>query len=158
VLKTDLIDSRAGNHKLLGLLVNLLDTQAEADAEIIRLREGRGGASVCGAAGSGLGRSTKRRRIARLIPPGSSHAFQWAGLPEPAIHVVRHVGPLKPMSDTPRRLPSSFKGVASGRTAVRGGSRLYNQLADDRDRARPAPSLARLAWLERPDPDLVRED
>jgi hypothetical protein len=40
VLKTDLIDSRAGNHKLLGLLVNLLDTQAEADAEIIRLREG----------------------------------------------------------------------------------------------------------------------
>jgi hypothetical protein len=37
VLKTDLIDSRAGNHKLLGLL---LDTQAEADAEIIPLREG----------------------------------------------------------------------------------------------------------------------
>jgi hypothetical protein len=55
--------------------------------------------------------------------------------------------------DRSRRLPSVFKSVASGRT---GGPRLYNQLADDRDRARPTPTLARLAWLERPDPDLVR--
>jgi hypothetical protein len=62
------------------------------------------------------------------------------------------------MSDTPRRLPSSFKGVASGHTGVRGGPRLYNHLADDRDHARPVPSLPRLAWLERPDPDSVRED
>ena len=57
--------------------------------------------------------------------------------------------------DTSRRFPSVFKGVASGRTGVRGGPRLYNQLADDRDRARPTPSLA---WPERPDPDLGRED
>ena len=64
-----------------------------------------------------------------------------------------------PMSDdTPRRFPSAFKGVASGRAGVRGGPRLYNQLADDRDRARPAPTLARLAWLERPDPDIERQD
>jgi hypothetical protein len=62
------------------------------------------------------------------------------------------------MSDTPRRLPSSFKGVASGRTGASDGARLHNQLADDRDRARPAPSLPRLAWLERPDPDSVREN
>ena len=62
------------------------------------------------------------------------------------------------MSDTPRRLSSSFKGAASCRTGTRGGARLYNQLADDRDRARPAPSLPRLAWLERPDPDSVREN
>jgi len=62
------------------------------------------------------------------------------------------------MSDTPRRLPSSFKSLASGRTRARGGARLYNQLADDRDRARPAPSLPRLAWLERPDPDSVLEN
>ena len=55
--------------------------------------------------------------------------------------------------DTPHRFSSAFKGVASGRTGVRGGPPLYNQLADDRDRARPAPTLARLAWLERPDPD-----
>src|SRR6516165_9176710 len=40
---------------------------------------------------------------------------------------------------------------ASGRTGVLGGSRLFHQLTDDRDRARPAPSLARLAWLEHPD-------
>ena len=60
------------------------------------------------------------------------------------------------MSDTPRRMQSSFKGVASGRSGERGGPRLYNQVADDRDRARPAPSLARLAWLERPDPDSAR--
>jgi hypothetical protein len=60
--------------------------------------------------------------------------------------------------DTSRRFPSVFKGVASGRTGVRGGPRLFNQLADDRDRARPVPSLARLAWLERPDPDSPRED
>ena len=36
---------------------------------------------------------------------------------------------------------------ASGRTGVLGGSRLFHQLTDDRDRARPVPSLARLAWL-----------
>jgi hypothetical protein len=60
--------------------------------------------------------------------------------------------------DTPRRFPSAFKGVASGRTGVRGGPRLYSQLADDRDRARPTPTLARLAWLERADPDSTRED
>ena len=60
--------------------------------------------------------------------------------------------------DTSRRFPSVFKGVASGRTGVRGGPRLFNQLVDDRDRARPAPSLARLARLERPDPDSPRED
>jgi hypothetical protein len=47
---------------------------------------------------------------------------------------------------------------ASGRTGVLGGSRLFHQLTDDRDRARPAPSLARLAWLERPDPDSARGD
>jgi len=41
---------------------------------------------------------------------------------------------------------------------VRDTPRLYNQLADDHDRARSAPSLARLAWLERPDPDLINED
>jgi len=29
----------------------------------------------------------------------------------------------------------------SGRTGVLGGSRLFHQLTDDRDRARPAPSL-----------------
>jgi hypothetical protein len=45
---------------------------------------------------------------------------------------------------------------SSGRTGVLGGSRLFHQLTDDRDRARPAPSLARLAWLERPDPDSSR--
>jgi hypothetical protein len=60
--------------------------------------------------------------------------------------------------DTSRRFPSVFKGVASGRTGVRGGPRLFNQLADDRDRVRPVPSLARLAWLERPDPDTAHED
>jgi hypothetical protein len=64
----------------------------------------------------------------------------------------------KSMSDTSRRLPRSLKGVASGRSGVRHGPRLYNQLADDRDRARPVPSLPRLAWLERPDPDVARED
>jgi hypothetical protein len=64
-----------------------------------------------------------------------------------------------PMSDDiPRRFPSAFKGAASGCTRVRGGPRLYNQLADDRDRARPAPTLARLAWLERADPDSARKD
>ena len=47
---------------------------------------------------------------------------------------------------------------ASGRTGVLGGSRLFHQLADDRNRARPAPSLVRLAWLERPDPDSARAD
>ena len=63
------------------------------------------------------------------------------------------------MSDnTPRRFPSAFKGVASGRTGARSGPRLFNRLADDLDRPRPAPSLARLAWLERPDPDSARED
>ena len=48
---------------------------------------------------------------------------------------------------------------ATGRTEVLGGSRLFHQLADDRNRARPAPSLVRLTWLERPDParaDLAR--
>jgi hypothetical protein len=45
---------------------------------------------------------------------------------------------------------------ASGRTGVLGGSRLFHQLTDDRDRARSAPSLARVAWLERPDPDSAR--
>jgi hypothetical protein len=60
--------------------------------------------------------------------------------------------------DTSRRFPTVFKGVASGRIGVRGGPRLFSQLADDRDRARPAPSLARLAWLERPDPDSAREN
>jgi hypothetical protein len=60
--------------------------------------------------------------------------------------------------DIPRRFLSAFKGVASGRVGVRGGPRLFNQLADDRDRARPIPSLARIAWLERPDPDSARED
>ena len=35
---------------------------------------------------------------------------------------------------------------ATGRTGVLGGSRLFHQLTDDRDRARPVPSLARLAW------------
>jgi len=59
--------------------------------------------------------------------------------------------------DTPRRFPSAFKGVASGRTGVRGGPRFYRQLADDRDRARPTPTLARLGWLERADPDSARE-
>jgi hypothetical protein len=58
----------------------------------------------------------------------------------------------------PRRFQSTFKGVASGRTGMRGGPRLFNQLADDRHRARPAPGLARLAWLERPDPDSAHED
>jgi hypothetical protein len=62
------------------------------------------------------------------------------------------------MTDTPRRMPRTLKGVASGRTGVRGGPRLYNELADDRDRARPLPSLPRLAWLERPDPDSAREE
>jgi hypothetical protein len=47
---------------------------------------------------------------------------------------------------------------ASGRTGVLGRSRLFHQLTDDRDRARPAPSLARLVWLERPDPDSARGD
>ena len=56
------------------------------------------------------------------------------------------------MTDDPSRQ------FASGRTGVLGGSRLFHQLTDDRDRARPAPSLARLAWLERPDPDLARGD
>jgi hypothetical protein len=42
---------------------------------------------------------------------------------------------------------------ASRRIGVLGGSRLFHQLTDDRDRTRPPPSLARLAWLERPDPD-----
>ena len=60
--------------------------------------------------------------------------------------------------DTPRRFPSAFKGVASGRTGAHAGPRLFNHLADNHDRARPAPSLARLAWLERPDPDSARED
>jgi hypothetical protein len=36
------------------------------------------------------------------------------------------------MSDAPRRMPSSFKGVASGRSGERGGPWLYNQVADDR--------------------------
>ena len=45
---------------------------------------------------------------------------------------------------------------ASGRTGVLDGSRLFHQLADDRNRARPAPSLVRLAWLERSDPDSAR--
>jgi hypothetical protein len=47
---------------------------------------------------------------------------------------------------------------ASGRTGALGGSRLFHQLTDDRDLARPAPSLAGLAWLERPDPDSARGD
>ena len=47
---------------------------------------------------------------------------------------------------------------ASGRIGVLGGPRLFHQLMADRDRARPAPSLARLAWLERPDPDSARRD
>ena len=47
---------------------------------------------------------------------------------------------------------------ATGRTEVLGGSRLFHQLADDRNRARPAPSLVRLTWLERPDPDSARAD
>jgi hypothetical protein len=34
--------------------------------------------------------------------------------------------------------------LASGRTGVLGGLRLFHQLADDRDRARAAPSLARV--------------
>jgi len=51
-------------------------------------------------------------------------------------------------TDAPRRLLSSFKGVASGRTGVRGGPQLYNQLADDHDRPK-SPSLARLAWNAR---------
>jgi hypothetical protein len=60
--------------------------------------------------------------------------------------------------DTSRRFPTVFKGVVSGRTGVRGGPRLFNQLADDRERARPRPGLVPLAWLERPDPDSARED
>jgi hypothetical protein len=47
---------------------------------------------------------------------------------------------------------------ASGRTGVLGGSRLFHQLADDRNRARRAPSLVWLAWLERPAPDSARAD
>ena len=47
---------------------------------------------------------------------------------------------------------------ASGRTGALGRSWLFHQLADDRNRTRPAPSLARLAWLERPDPDSARGD
>ena len=47
---------------------------------------------------------------------------------------------------------------ASGHTGVLGRSRLFHQLTDDRDRARPPTSLARLAWLERPDPDSARGD
>ena len=40
------------------------------------------------------------------------------------------------MSDeTQCRLLLPFKGVASGRAGMRGGPRLFNQLADDRDRA-----------------------
>jgi len=60
--------------------------------------------------------------------------------------------------DTPRRFPSAFKDVASGRTGVHGGPRLYSRLADDRDRARPTPTLARLTWLEWADPDSARKD
>ena len=52
----------------------------------------------------------------------------------------------------------TLRQFASGRTGVLGGSRLFHQLTDDRDRVRPAPSLARLAWLERPDPDSARGD
>ena len=51
---------------------------------------------------------------------------------------------------------NTSRQFASGRTGVLGGSRLFHQLADDRNRARPAPSLVRLAWLERPDPDSAR--
>ena len=47
---------------------------------------------------------------------------------------------------------------ASDRTGALGGSRLFHELADDRNRVRRAPSLARLAWLERPDPDSARRD
>jgi hypothetical protein len=57
-----------------------------------------------------------------------------------------------PMSD------DTSRQFASRRTGVLGGSRLFHELADDRNRARPAPSLARLAWLERPDPDSARGD
>ena len=53
---------------------------------------------------------------------------------------------------------NTSRQFASGRTGVLGGSRLFHQLADDRNRARPAPSLVRLAWLERPDPDSARVD
>jgi hypothetical protein len=69
-------------------------------------------------------------------------------LQEPAIYVARDL----PMSD------DTSRQIASGHTGVLGGSRLFHRLTDDRDRARPAPSLARLAWLERPDPDSARED
>jgi hypothetical protein len=63
-------------------------------------------------------------------------------------------------NDTSRQFPEAFKGAACGRTGVLGGSRLFHQLTDDPDRPRPAPSLARLAWLawlERPDPDSERQ-
>ena len=44
---------------------------------------------------------------------------------------------------------------ASRGTGVLGGSRLFHELTDDRNRARLAPSLA---WLARPDPDSARRD
>jgi hypothetical protein len=47
---------------------------------------------------------------------------------------------------------------ASRRIGVLGGSRLFHQLTVDRDRTGPPPTLARLAWLERPDPDSARGD
>jgi hypothetical protein len=126
--------------------ITLFDTQAEAHAEIIRLHERWRTCLHC--------RRSRPGTIARWDRPWFVKN-DGAGLPKPAIDVTRRTA--ETMSDTPRRLPSSLKGVASGRTEVRGGARLYNQLADDRDRARPAPSLPRLAWLERPDPDSVRE-
>ena len=39
-----------------------------------------------------------------------------------------------------RRFPSAFKGVASGRTGVRGGPRLFNQLADEETGAESGPA------------------
>ena len=61
------------------------------------------------------------------------------------------------MSDTPRRLPPSFKGVASGRTGMRDAARFHNQLADAIARDRRRVCAAGLVGTP-PDPDSVGED
>jgi hypothetical protein len=56
----------------------------------------------------------------------------------------KHVGPMS--DDTPRRSPSAFKGVASGRTGVLGGSRRSNQARRAKVGAARARSRSSANW------------
>ena len=59
------------------------------------------------------------------------------------------------MSDAPRRLPPSFKGVASGRTGMRGAARFISWRTRSRETGAESGSAGLVGTP--PDPDSVGE-